>query len=93
MIVCHCNCIDHLEIEAACRRMDVGEQPFTPSEVYKELGYRPRCGNCFPHAARLIEAHCDGARAACIACPKRNPTQYRANVTEAAAVFAAADPA
>lgn len=57
MIVCHCNRIDHREIEDACQRLEArdGKRLLTPVVVYKELGKRPRCGGCMTLAANLIQ--------------------------------------
>ena len=58
MIVCHCNRIDHSEIERAADKLADGEvwNFVTPVAVYKALGKRPRCGGCLPLAASLIHA-------------------------------------
>jgi len=56
MIVCHCNLIDHHEIEATANRMEAADPwgLITPVAVYKALGKRPRCGGCLPLAANII---------------------------------------
>lgn len=57
MIVCHCNRIDHREIEEACQHLEArdGLRLVTPVAVYKHLGKRPRCGGCMMLAANLIQ--------------------------------------
>lgn len=57
MIVCHCNRIDHREIEEACQGIEGrdGCTLLTPVAVYRELGKRPRCGGCLTLAANLIQ--------------------------------------
>lgn len=63
MIVCHCNRIDHREIEAACETLQADDGPrlLTPASVYKALGKRPRCGGCLALAANLIQGRLDSA--------------------------------
>lgn len=59
MIICHCNCIDHVAIEEATSRL-LAEDPWrlvTPGSVYRALGKRPRCGGCLPLATSIIYAH------------------------------------
>ena len=71
MIVCHCNHIDHREIEEACTRL-VEAHPWrvlTPGAVYKALGRRPRCGGCLPLAANLIHTRECGRAERCTDCP------------------------
>ena len=76
MIVCHCNRIDHLEIERACTAL-VADDPWkllTPVTVYKALGLRPRCGGCLPLAANLIHSRGAIASDACATCPMADPS-------------------
>jgi len=71
MIVCHCNRIDHLEIEEACSAL-LTEDPLrmlTPVAVYKALGKRPRCGGCLGLAANLIHTRDADASDRCRNCP------------------------
>lgn len=56
MLVCSCNRIDHLSIEAETDRqiaVDPVRTP-TPARVYVALGERPRCCGCFPLAEKII---------------------------------------
>ena len=71
MIVCHCNRIDHRDIEDACADLD-REAPWsllTPTRVYKKLGRRPRCGGCLSLATSIIHGRRAGNERACQACP------------------------
>lgn len=56
MIVCHCNCISHTEIESSANALTGGDlnAVVTPVAVYKHLGRRPRCGGCLQLAANII---------------------------------------
>ena len=56
MIVCHCNRIDHRDIEQAANALSDADpwQLITPVTVYKALGKRPRCGGCLSLAANII---------------------------------------
>ena len=70
MIVCHCNRIDHREIEDAANalaRVDPW-RVLTPVAVYKALGRRPQCGGCLQLAANIIHT-----RAGDLSCCKRCP--------------------
>ncbi len=70
MIVCHCNRIDHLAIEAAAEAI-VAADPYrllTPVGVYKALGHRPRCGQCLTLAANIIRGRCPN-NGDCRTCP------------------------
>jgi bacterioferritin-associated ferredoxin len=66
MIVCHCNRIEHTDIERAADALAAIDrwQIITPISVYKELGKRPRCGGCMPLAANIIHTRqtCEIAR-------------------------------
>lgn len=56
MLVCSCNRIDHLSIEAEVDRQVSDDPSRTPSapRVYFSLGERPRCGGCLPLAEKII---------------------------------------
>ena len=56
MIVCHCNRIDHRDIEQAANALSDADpwQLITPVTVYKALGKRPRCGGCLSLATNII---------------------------------------
>jgi bacterioferritin-associated ferredoxin len=71
MIVCHCNRIDHTEIETAASGLAAHDSwaVLTPVRVYKALGKRPRCGGCLPLAASIIHARQIGDAASCAGCP------------------------
>ena len=58
MIVCHCNRIDHRDIERACAELARAPMALlpTPATVYRVLDKRPRCGGCLPLAASVIYA-------------------------------------
>lgn len=71
MIVCHCNRIDHHDIERAANTLS-NDDPLrllTPVSVYKFLGKRPKCGGCLGLANNII--HTRGALDAsgCAGCP------------------------
>lgn len=72
MIVCHCNRIDHREIERAADQLSAVDewQLITPIAVYRSLGKRPRCGGCLPLATNIIYArNVCASSAACGVCP------------------------
>ena len=56
MLVCSCNRIDHISIEAEVDRQLAGDPMrfLTPTRVYQGLGERPRCGGCLPLAVDII---------------------------------------
>jgi bacterioferritin-associated ferredoxin len=70
MIVCHCNRIDHREIEAAADDLTKADpwRVLTPVLVYRALGKRPRCGCCLSLAANIIHTRKLGA-SCCKRCP------------------------
>src|SRR5258706_13519980 len=71
MIVCHCNRIDHNEIEGAAdelTRLDPWRL-LTPVIVYRALGKRPQCGGCLPLAANIIHTRKAGDLSCCKRCP------------------------
>lgn len=71
MIVCHCNRIDHTDIEAAAGALSE-ERPWTlitPVAVYKRLGKAPRCGGCLSLAARVIHGQSIAGVQPCAGCP------------------------
>ena len=76
MIVCHCNLIDHTEIERTTAELKASDRLtiVTPVMVYKALGKRPRCGGCLPlatsimHSGALSSARCDDCPMAVRAC-------------------------
>lgn len=71
MIICHCNRIDHREIEAAANEL-TREDPWrvlTPVLVYKTLGKRPRCGCCLSLAANIIHTRKLADLGCCKSCP------------------------
>ena len=61
MIVCSCNIVSHLEIEAAVEDLVSADANvmLTPGMVYRAIGVRPKCGTCLKHVAALIHAHRD----------------------------------
>lgn len=71
MIVCHCNRIDHREIEAATERLLAADPHaiVTPAGVYACLGKRPRCGGCLALATSIIYAHLPARAATAGDCP------------------------
>ena len=75
MIVCHCNVIDHAEIEATASRISMADpwQLITPVAVYKALGKRPRCGGCLPLAANIIHTRDVRTPPTCSTCPLADP--------------------
>lgn len=85
MIVCHCNRIDHLDIEAACAGL-LANDPWkllTPVSVYKALGKRPQCGGCLPLAANLIHSRGTMDRERCATCPMADPSAIVWSLPEA----------
>ncbi len=56
MIVCHCNRIDHRDIERVADMLSGADalNIVTPVAVYKSLGKTPRCGGCLSLAANII---------------------------------------
>ena len=54
MILCVCNALRENDVRAAAGPKGC------PVETYARLGARPQCGQCLPHARRLLR----GARAA-----------------------------
>lgn len=56
MLVCSCNRIDHLSIEAEVDRQVSDDPTRAPSapRIYLCLGERPRCGGCLPLAEKII---------------------------------------
>jgi bacterioferritin-associated ferredoxin len=71
MIVCHCNRIDHSEIEQAANALASDDHwtVLTPVAVYKALGKRPCCGRCLPLAASVIHSRRAGNTPSCETCP------------------------
>jgi hypothetical protein len=71
MIVCHCNRIDHVDIEAACCKLEADGtwRVLTPGAVYQCLGKRVRCGGCMPLATSLIHGRRAGVAKAPTCCP------------------------
>jgi len=71
MIVCHCNRIDHREIEQTCQLLETADAycVLTPTHVYKALGKRPRCGGCLTLAANLINDRSTRPESCCRICP------------------------
>lgn len=71
MIVCHCNRIDHVDIEAACCQLEADGtwRLLTPGAVYKCLGKRVRCGGCMPLATSLIHGRRAGVAVSPAGCP------------------------
>jgi bacterioferritin-associated ferredoxin len=59
MIVCSCNVVSSLEIDAAVEQLVAGDKDvvLTPGMVYRAIGVRPKCGTCMRHVAELIHAH------------------------------------
>jgi bacterioferritin-associated ferredoxin len=49
MILCVCNALREDEVRAAA----IGPKA-CPIETYARLGARPQCGQCLPHAHRLL---------------------------------------
>jgi bacterioferritin-associated ferredoxin len=49
MILCVCNALRESEVRAAARG-----QRACPVETYARLGARPQCGQCIPHARRVL---------------------------------------
>lgn len=74
MIVCHCNCITHTEIEAGADALTGGDRNavVTPVAVYKHLGRRPRCGGCLTLAANIIYTRGSPDPASAGPCPLTN---------------------
>jgi bacterioferritin-associated ferredoxin len=71
VIVCHCNRIDHHDIEEAASSL-LTEDPMrllTPVVIYKRLGKRPRCGGCLTLAANIIHTRGSQDESACAGCP------------------------
>lgn len=87
MIVCHCNRIDHREIEAAADDLTKDDpwRILTPVLVYKALGKRPRCGCCLSLAANIIHARKQGDVSCCMSCPLASLTLADADAGETAA--------
>lgn len=50
MIVCSCNAIREKELRQMAR--DGGREP---EQAYAMLGCRPRCGQCLPFAAEILD--------------------------------------
>jgi bacterioferritin-associated ferredoxin len=71
MIVCHCNRIDHRDIEGAADQLSGVDDLdlVTPVAVYKTLGKTPRCGGCLSLAASIIHARNVCRRASDRLCP------------------------
>ena len=71
MIVCHCNRIDHRDIENAADILSGPDQLdlVTPVAVYKSLGKAPQCGGCLALAANIIHTRTACARVTGNACP------------------------
>ncbi|NVK35739.1 MAG: (2Fe-2S)-binding protein [Rhodobacteraceae bacterium] len=56
MIVCSCNVLNDRQLRQAADEMrqdPAGNVP-TPGAVFRKLGCRPRCGNCFPNVIQTI---------------------------------------
>ena len=89
MIVCHCNFIDHSEIERATAdlRADDALAFLTPVMVYKALGKRPRCGGCLSLASSIMYS---ATGPNCATCPFA-AGGLAGNLTEAAPVLEAAE--
>ncbi|WP_417688090.1 (2Fe-2S)-binding protein [Roseibium sp.] len=56
MIICSCNVLSDKQLRKAAEEMRAdpnGKVP-TPGAVFRHLGCRPRCGNCFPSVIDVI---------------------------------------
>ncbi|MBO0345652.1 (2Fe-2S)-binding protein [Roseibium limicola] len=56
MIICSCNVLSDKQLRKVADEMRAdpqGKVP-TPGAVFRRLGCRPKCGNCFPNVVRLI---------------------------------------
>ena len=71
MIVCHCNLIDHRDIERAADALAATDpwHLLTPVAVYDAIGFRPRCGGCLPLAANIIHTRQLAEADRCARCP------------------------
>jgi bacterioferritin-associated ferredoxin len=59
MIVCSCTLITSKDIAEAVTSLRTND-PFvvlTPGLIYRHLGKRPSCGNCFPLISKLMVAY------------------------------------
>lgn len=56
MIICSCNVLSDKQLCKAADEMraDPNGRIPTPGAVFRHLGCRPKCGNCFPNVVRLI---------------------------------------
>ena len=71
MIVCHCNRIDHTDIERTANELTAIDRwrLLTPVAVYHALGKRPRCGGCLPLATSIIHSRLVSEVTPCEPCP------------------------
>jgi bacterioferritin-associated ferredoxin len=88
MIVCHCNRIDHGEIEAAANDLTKADpwRVLTPGLVYKALGKRPRCGCCLALAANIIHTRKMGDLSCCKRCPMASLANADGPICEATGI-------
>lgn len=56
MIVCSCNVLTKARIAEAAEALSDADRdrPVTPGRVFRALGARPQCGNCFPLIRRIF---------------------------------------
>lgn len=56
MIICSCNVLSDTDMARAADeiRATPGGRIVTPGGVFKRLGCRPQCGNCFPLVVKVI---------------------------------------
>lgn len=92
MIVCHCNRIDHRDIELAADRLTEADEwgILTPVAVYKNLGKRPICGGCMSLAASVIHARKAGFAGSAGPCKLATSLAIENDLTRPAEVFALA---
>lgn len=59
MIICSCNVLNDRQLRQAAEEMrqDPDGKVPTPGAVFRKLGCRPRCGNCFPNVIGVIHEH------------------------------------
>ena len=65
MIICSCNVLSDKDMARAAAeiRDTPGGRIVTPGGVFKRLGCRPQCGNCFPLVVKVIHESENGQEA------------------------------
>lgn len=71
MIICSCNVLSDRDLARAAEeiRAEPDGRIVTPGGVFRRLGCRPKCGNCFPMVVRVIHKRGDAQPGTGADCP------------------------